>query len=102
MVGFNKGASNIYAKKHLLKLGLASRTIRIYGSMGIDLAYCACGKIDALLSCESNLYDYAPGMLLLKEAGGIVTNFQGKSWSSKDKTMILTNKFLAKEIVKIL
>lgn len=102
MIGFNKGASNIYPGQHILKLGQAVRTIRIYGSMGIDLAYCASGKLDALINYGSKLYDYAPGILLIKEAGGVTINFNGNPWSSKDKTLIVTNKLLAPKIVKVM
>lgn len=102
MIGFNKGASNVYAGKHILKLGTTVRTVRIYGSMGIDLAYLASGKLDALINYGSKLYDYAPGLLLIKEAGGVAINFKGNPWQTKDKTLIVSNKILASKILKIM
>ncbi|MDP2917880.1 MAG: inositol monophosphatase family protein, partial [bacterium] len=81
------------------KLGSAVRTIRIYGAMGIDLAYVASGKLDALINSGSDLYDFAPGVLLVREAGGVVVNFDGNDWSFKDKTILATNQKLVSQIL---
>lgn len=53
--------------------------IRLTGSAAIDMAYIAAGYADAFV--EFNLYpwDMAAGYLLIKEAGGISTNFEGES-----------------------
>jgi myo-inositol-1(or 4)-monophosphatase len=41
------------------------------------LAYVACGYFDAFFEYNLNSYDMAAGVLLIKEAGGTVTDFQG-------------------------
>lgn len=99
MFGFNKGSSNADVGKYISKLGSKVRTIRIYGGMGLDLAYVSSGKLDALINSGSNLYDFAPGVLLVREAGGVAVNFDGNEWTFKDETLIATNQKLVKQIL---
>lgn len=51
--------------------------IRRSGSAAIDLAYVACGRIDAYFEKRLKLWDFAAGMLLVEEAGGKITNYSG-------------------------
>lgn len=54
-----------------------SRGVRRIGSAATDLAYVACGRFDAFWEYGLKSWDMAAGALLIKEAGGIVTNFAG-------------------------
>ncbi|MCG8344197.1 MAG: inositol monophosphatase [Chlorobiales bacterium] len=54
-----------------------SAGIRRAGSAAIDLAYTACGRFDAFWEYKLFPWDYSAGVLLVREAGGIVTNFSG-------------------------
>lgn len=51
--------------------------IRRLGSAAIDLAYVACGRFDVYYETTLNPWDIAGGILLVEEAGGIVTDFNG-------------------------
>lgn len=51
--------------------------IRRSGSAALDLAYVACGRIEAYLERNLKIWDYAAGMLLVREAGGQVTDYRG-------------------------
>ncbi len=53
------------------------RDIRRYGSAAIDLAYVACGRLDAYFEEHLNSWDMAAGLLLAAEAGAIVSGFDG-------------------------
>ena len=53
------------------------RDLRRYGSAAVDLAYVACGRLDGFWELNLNVYDIAAGMLIVREAGGIVTDFGG-------------------------
>jgi myo-inositol-1(or 4)-monophosphatase len=58
-----------------------SRGIRRLGSAAADLAYVACGRFEAFYEYGLNPWDVAAGALLVKEAGGQVTDFQdGDNW----------------------
>ena len=48
---------------------------QIFGSAALDLAYVASGRIDGYFQNGLNLWDIAAGTLIVKEAGGIVNNF---------------------------
>lgn len=51
--------------------------IRRSGSAAVDLVDVACGRLDAYFEKRLKLWDFAAGMLLVKEAGGIVKNCDG-------------------------
>lgn len=51
--------------------------IRRSGSAALDLAYVACGRLDGFFELMLQPWDYAAGNLILREAGGAVTNWQG-------------------------
>ncbi|GAB3013016.1 inositol monophosphatase family protein [Spirosoma pulveris] len=51
--------------------------LRRMGSAAIDLAYVACGRFDAFYEYNLNSWDMAAGVLLVREAGGRVTDFEG-------------------------
>ncbi len=51
--------------------------IRRLGSAAVDLAYVACGRFDLYFEYTLNLYDIAGGVVLVKEAGGVITDFAG-------------------------
>lgn len=58
-----------------------SRGIRRLGSAAADLAYVACGRFEAFYEYGLNPWDVAAGALLVKEAGGVVTDFRnGREW----------------------
>ncbi len=54
-----------------------SQDIRRIGSAAIELAYVACGRSDAYFECGLKPWDYAAGVVLVREAGGNVTAFDG-------------------------
>ncbi len=51
--------------------------IRRAGSAALDLAYVACGRLDGFWEIGLSEWDMAAGALLIREAGGIVTDFSG-------------------------
>jgi len=53
------------------------RDIRRYGSAALDLCYTACGSLDGYWEMNLNPYDIAAGVVILKEAGGQVSDFKG-------------------------
>jgi myo-inositol-1(or 4)-monophosphatase len=63
---------------YILEL-LMQRThgIRRMGAAAVDLAYVAAGRFDGFYEYNLNSWDMAAGTLLIKEAGGIVTDFKG-------------------------
>ena len=54
-----------------------TRGIRRIGSAAVDLAYAACGRFDCFFEYNLNNYDIAAGVLIVREAGGMVCDFDG-------------------------
>ena len=55
-----------------------SAGIRRAGSAALDLAYVACGRLDGFWELDLNLWDIAAGVLLIEEAGGLISGITGK------------------------
>jgi len=76
--------------------------IRKLGSGALDLAYVAAGRCDGYWQRDLNYWDIAAGILLVKEAGGYVTDFNGKNDYINNKTIIAANSKINSEMIKIL
>ena len=74
--------------------------LRRMGSAALDLAYVAAGKLDAFWERGLNLWDMAAGVLLIKEAGGKVTEPSGKPWTIKSKDILASNLTIHEKIQK--
>ena len=66
--------------------------VRRLGSAAIDLAYLAAGRFDAFWEVVLHPWDMAAGILLVEEAGGKVTNYEGKPIdATKCSTLVASN-----------
>ncbi len=54
--------------------------VRIAGSAAMDICGVAAGRCDAYIEPSLHVWDVAAGILILQEAGGVVTDFAGKAW----------------------
>ena len=70
-VGFSKTKTTIAAGVPLLeKYVMRARKCRLMGSAALDLAYVACGRLDAYIEQSVSLWDVAAGKILVESAGG--------------------------------
>lgn len=76
-----------------------SRGVRRIGSAAIDLAYVACGRFEAFYEYSLNPWDVAAGALIVKEAGGSVTDFQGGKNYLFGSEIIASNKYMEAELL---
>lgn len=77
--------------------------IRRAGAASLDLAYVACGKLDGFYEQTLSAWDYAAGMLILKEAGGVITDYLGNEPAGNTKSSICCcNPNLQKEMLNII
>lgn len=80
-----------------------SQDIRRTGSAALDLAYVACGRTGGFFETLLNPWDFAAGMLLVTEAGGRVTNYEGGSLNLlKRGSVIATNGKVHEELRALL
>jgi myo-inositol-1(or 4)-monophosphatase len=69
----------------------STRGIRRLGSAATDLAYVACGRFDAFYEYGLSPWDVAAGIIIIKEAGGSVTDFRGDDDCLFGKEIVATN-----------
>ena len=65
--------------------------VRVSGTVALDLAYVAAGKLDAVIAPLSPLASIAAGILLVKEAGGIVLDTEQADTRTEDLPMLLNS-----------
>jgi len=87
----------------MLKVVLThSQGVRRPGAATLDLAYLACGRLDAFWEVGLKPWDTAAGYLLVEEAGGRLTNFKNTAFSPFVPELLASNSFLHDELVAIL
>ena len=72
------------------------------GSASLDMAYVAAGRCDGFWQRNLKYWDFAAGIILVKEAGGFVTDFEGKNEYIQNKTVLATNAKINKEMIEVL
>lgn len=75
--------------------------IRRLGSAALDLAWVAAGRFDAFWESDLNVWDVAAGMLLVKEAGGFVTDFRGGDRAIERSEYLAANDALHSKLHKL-
>ena len=75
--------------------------IRKLGSASLDMAYVAAGRCDGFWQRNLSYWDIAAGIVLVKEAGGYVTDFEGSNQYIENKTILATNSKINEEMTKV-
>ena len=89
---------NIYFYQEIT---LRSHGVRRAGSAALDLAYVACGRLDGFWEFNLNPWDTSAGVLLVTEAGGTVTHFDGSRFTLDSREVLATNGLVQGEMTHI-
>ena len=76
--------------------------IRKMGSAALDMAYVEAGRCDGCWHRDLNYWDIAAGILLVKEAGGFVTDFIGADKYIENKTILASNSRINEAMIEVL
>lgn len=76
--------------------------VRRTGSCAIDMAFVAAGRFDAYWESGLNAWDLAAGIILVREAGGTITNLDNKSDVLGTGSVLATNETLHRPLINIL
>ena len=76
--------------------------VRKLGSASLDMAYVAAGRCDGYWQRDLSYWDIAAGIILVKESGGFVTDFNGENQYIENKTILVTNSKINKEMIEVL
>jgi myo-inositol-1(or 4)-monophosphatase len=79
---------NIHFYHHIT---LKTHGVRRAGSAAMDLAYTACGRYDGYWEFNLNPWDTAAGVLLVREAGGVVSDTDGAPFDIASKEVVASN-----------
>ena len=86
----------------LAELSRTSSRIRIHGSTGVDLAYTAAGILGGAVVFGHHAWDNAPGVALIRAAGGVVTDLDGNPWTITSSSVLAAAPGVHGEILDIL
>ena len=77
---------------------LRSHGVRRAGSAALDLAYVAAGRLDGYWEFKLNPWDTSAGFLLVEEAGGTITHFDGGAFTLDSREVFATNGLIHAEM----
>ena len=80
----------------------ASSGVRRFGAASLDLAFVAAGRYDGYWERGLNIWDIAAGILLVKEAGGFVSDFSSRDLMLKSGDVVAANSALHMPLLKLL
>ncbi|MEW5896331.1 MAG: inositol monophosphatase [Nanoarchaeota archaeon] len=76
------------------------KEMRKLGSAALESAYIAAGRAEAYIVATIQPWDVAAGALLIKEAGGKVTDFKGCPWNYKTADLVFSNGIIHEQVLK--
>jgi myo-inositol-1(or 4)-monophosphatase len=79
-----------------------AQAIRRCGSAALDLCYVACGRFDGFWELKLKPWDVAAGALIVEEAGGRVSDFEGRTFDPFNQRALASNGRIHEEMRKIL
>jgi myo-inositol-1(or 4)-monophosphatase len=79
---------------------LHARALRRTGSTAINLAYLAAGRFDAFYAFDNHVWDVAAGVVLVREAGGVITSVDGSPCDPYGPEALASNEALHPALVE--
>jgi len=83
------------------QMGMISHGVRRGGSAALDLAYVACGRLDAFWEFGLNAWDMAAGILLVQEAGGLSSDMKGGPADLHGQHLLTDNGRVHQQILEV-
>ena len=86
----------------LERLSRVSSKLRIHGSTGIDMAFVSGGVLGAAVSFGGHIWDHAAGAALVRSAGGMVTDLDGRPWTVRTRSTLAAAPGAHAQVLEIL
>ncbi|MDY6918099.1 MAG: inositol monophosphatase family protein [Chloroflexota bacterium] len=102
LVGFDMGYSAERGREMLKVAGAlwpGVQSVRVMGSAALGLAYTACGRLDLYVNLSLSAWDLAAGILLVREAGGLVTEPGGTAAGLRSRSIVAANRSIHADFV---
>ena len=88
--------------EHFMNFIYSARAVRRPGSAAIDLAYVACGRLDGFWEIDLKSWDMAAGVVLIREAAGMVTTFHGGVFDHNRPEIVASNGKIHQHMIEVL
>jgi myo-inositol-1(or 4)-monophosphatase len=99
---FGRDAETVRYARQFVPVADATAGIRRVGSAAIDLAWIAAGRFDAFWELHLSPWDIAAGILLVREAGGVVTAFDGAPAGIETTPLVAGNPYMHSWLLDVL
>ncbi|MBX3333508.1 MAG: inositol monophosphatase [Nitrospira sp.] len=87
---------------HFCSFALKGQGLRRTGSAALDLCYVAAGRFDGFWEVRLNPWDMAAGAVIVREAGGRLTNFSGEDLSIYEQELVASNGHIHEAMLSVL
>ena len=74
-------------------------SLRHFGASSLDLAWVACGRINGFFASNTNIHEVSSGSLIIREAGGFISDFESNHNIFKNRKIIATNSYIHGKIL---
>jgi myo-inositol-1(or 4)-monophosphatase len=91
-----------HAVEHFVNFLMKAQAVRRLGSAALDLAYLASGRFDGFWEVALQPWDMAAGVLILYEAGGVITNFSGAKFNLYEKQLLASNGTIHNQMLDVI
>ncbi len=88
--------------RHFANFIMHAQAVRRDGSAALDLAYVACGRFDGFWECGLHPWDVAAGKILVEEAGGRVSRYDGSPFDIYTPPILVSNGLLHDAMMRVL
>jgi len=76
------------------------RRVRMYGTAALQAAYVAAGRTEGYITRDTNVWDVAAAQIIVEEAGGMVTDWEGKGVEWPEGALIFSNGIMHELLLK--
>jgi myo-inositol-1(or 4)-monophosphatase len=87
---------------HWANFAMNAQALRRDGSAALDLCYVGCGRFDGFWELNLSAWDTAAGALIVKEAGGRVTDFGGREFSNYKPEVAASNGLIHDRMIEVI
>jgi len=87
---------------HFKEFALRTQGIRRCGSAALDLCFVACGRLDGFWELNLKSWDIAAGALIVREAGGVTTDFEGSALKMDGSRVLASNGHIHSRMMEVL
>jgi len=91
--------NNVERLDHFLR---RSQGVRRAGAAVLDLSYVACGRLDGFWEIRLHPWDVAAGILIVREAGGRVTDFDGGPGCISGQRIVASNAHIHEQMLRVI